>query len=280
MTYTNRNGDGDELYFVHKGTGTFYTEYGPIPYEPGDWILLPKGVSYRVRPDTAENYFLIIESVEEIGFADNGPIGRRAPVDPTVLFVPSPALDELGDGRNEEGEYPVRVKHQNRYSTLFYDFDPIDAEGWKGDYFPFKVNLRDVRNIMSNDIHIMPSAYATFATSAVLIGAVMPRPFEQRPGVERVPPFHRNLDYDEFMFIHDGTALGVPVPKASIAHYPRGAHHGLPAAAAAKAREFGPGSMADNEFVIVDTARALFPTDDLLASRRKHTALREAAAES
>src|SRR5713101_7758085 len=31
------NADGDEIYFIHKGTGTCETEFGPIPYEPGDY---------------------------------------------------------------------------------------------------------------------------------------------------------------------------------------------------------------------------------------------------
>src|SRR3954463_5714147 len=34
-----RDADGDELFFVHAGTGTLRTEYGPLAYRPGDYLL-------------------------------------------------------------------------------------------------------------------------------------------------------------------------------------------------------------------------------------------------
>ena len=36
MPYCYRNIDGDLLYFVHRGSGVFATEFGPLRYEPGD----------------------------------------------------------------------------------------------------------------------------------------------------------------------------------------------------------------------------------------------------
>jgi homogentisate 1,2-dioxygenase len=270
MTYSARNADGDELYFVHEGTGTFYTEFGPIPYEPGDWVLLPKGVTYRIRPTGPVNYFLIIESTEELGFADIGPLGRRAPFDPALLYVPTPALDELGDGRNEDGEWPVRLKFRGDYTTVFYDFDPIDAEGWKGDLFPFKINIRDFRAIFSDRIHIMPSAYGIFATSSFLVGNMVPRPFEAAPDSEPTPPYHRNMDYDELVFWHKGTALGLPMTPASISLTPRGVHHGLPAAVVDQIRKnVKRGDLTDMEFPFVDTLRPLVITPEAQAKERE-----------
>src|SRR5882724_8087984 len=37
MPYRFRNLDGDLLYFAHRVTGVFATEFGPIRYEPGDY---------------------------------------------------------------------------------------------------------------------------------------------------------------------------------------------------------------------------------------------------
>ncbi|SDN72494.1 homogentisate 1,2-dioxygenase [Streptomyces wuyuanensis] len=270
MTYTARNADGDELYFVHEGTGVFYTEFGPIPYEPGDYVLLPKGVSYRIRPAGPVNYFLIVESAEEIGFADIGPIGRRAPFDPALLYVPSPELDELGDGRNETGEWPVRLKYDGQYSTVFYDFDPIDAVGWKGDLFPFKINIRDFRPITSDRIHLQPTAHSIFATRSYIVGNLLPRPIEAAPGVEPVPAYHRNVDMDEFVFVHGGTALGLEAPAASLSFLPRGLHHGLPEEIMEQIRKtVKPGDYIDMEFIFVDTARPLLATQEALASKRQ-----------
>ncbi|MFE5036956.1 homogentisate 1,2-dioxygenase [Streptomyces sp. NPDC056683] len=275
MTYSARNADGDELYFVHEGTGAFYTEFGPIPYEPGDYVVMPKGVTYRIRPTGPVNYFLIVETTEELGFADIGPLGRRAPFDPALLYVPSPALDELGDGRTEDGEWPVRIKLQGEYTSAFYDFDPIDAEGWKGDLFPFKINIRDFRPITSDRIHLMPSAHSIFATSTVVVGNLLPRPLEAAPDAEQFPPYHRNMDYDEFMFTHSGTALGLPIAPASVSLTPRGLHHGLPTSVEEELRKnIKPGDRADFEFIFVDTAQSLTPTPEAQAKKREEQIFR------
>ncbi|MGP4088257.1 homogentisate 1,2-dioxygenase [Streptomyces sp. KR55] len=270
MPYSVRNADGDELYFVHEGTGTFYTEFGPIPYEPGDYVLLPKGTTYRIRPAVPENYFLIVESTEELGFADIGPFGRRAPFDPTLLYVPSPALDELGDGRNEDGEWPVRIKSQNEYSSVYCEFDPIDVEGWKGDLFPFKLNIRDYRPVMSDRIHLMPSAYAVFATPSFMVGNLVPRPYETAPDAELVPAVHRNMDYDEFTFVHRGPVMGLDVAHAGMSLVPRGRHHGFPEQMQKELRKnFKPGDRNEMQIVFVDTLRPLPPSPELLDTRRK-----------
>lgn len=61
-----RNSDGDEVHFVHEGRGTLETEYGVIPYEKGDYIVIPRCTTYRVVPEVEENFFLIVEAFSEI----------------------------------------------------------------------------------------------------------------------------------------------------------------------------------------------------------------------
>jgi hypothetical protein len=51
MTDYYRNGIGDEMYYVHEGTGTLETIFGPIVYGPGDYLVLPIGTTYRLVPD-------------------------------------------------------------------------------------------------------------------------------------------------------------------------------------------------------------------------------------
>jgi len=61
MPYCYRDMDGDLLYFVHRGTGVFATEFGPLRYEPGDYVLLPKGVTFRLMPETADSRLLVVK---------------------------------------------------------------------------------------------------------------------------------------------------------------------------------------------------------------------------
>ena len=44
MQHLVRNGDGDEIIFVHEGHGDLYCDYGHLAFRDGDFIVLPRGV--------------------------------------------------------------------------------------------------------------------------------------------------------------------------------------------------------------------------------------------
>ena len=46
-----RNGEADELLFVHEGAGLLDTNFGPLRYGPGDYLVLPIGTTWRLEPD-------------------------------------------------------------------------------------------------------------------------------------------------------------------------------------------------------------------------------------
>ena len=49
MEFFYRNGEGDEVIFVHEGSGTLETIFGDVPYREGDYIVVPRGTTYRSR---------------------------------------------------------------------------------------------------------------------------------------------------------------------------------------------------------------------------------------
>ncbi len=57
MPFYFRNADGDELVFVHRGDGLIETDFGPLAFEKGDYINLPRAVTYRIVPRTQEIIF-------------------------------------------------------------------------------------------------------------------------------------------------------------------------------------------------------------------------------
>ena len=93
---------------------------------------------------------------------------------------------------------------EDEISKVVYPFNPIDVVGWKGDLTVWKINMRDIRPIMSHRAHLPPSAHTTFVTEGAVVCSFLPRPLEEDPEALRVPFFHRNTDYDEFIFYHDG----------------------------------------------------------------------------
>lgn len=224
MPFFFRNADADELHFVHRGQGILETDFGPLRFEPGDYLVIPRAVTYRIAPETPDNFFLIIESQGEFEPPEKGLLGQHALYDPAVIETPEPqpVLDG-GDGR----EWEVRVKADGELSKVFYPFHPLDVVGWKGDLCVWKLNVRDIRPVMSHRAHLPPSAHTTFVTQGAVVCSFLPRPLEEDPEALRVPFFHRNTDYDEFLFYHDGDFFSKDNIKPGMATlHPRGIHHG------------------------------------------------------
>jgi len=199
MPFYYRNADGDELMFVHRGEGVIETDFGPLAFEKGDYIVLPRAVTYRLVPETRDNFFLIVQSKTEFDQPDRGLVGQHALYDPAVITTPepSPALDD-------HREWEVRIKVDDELSKVVYPFNPIDVVGWKGDLTAWKINIRDIRPLTSPRVHLPPSAHTTFVTGGAVVCTFLPRPLEEDESALRVPFFHRNTDYDEFLFYHDG----------------------------------------------------------------------------
>ena len=179
MRHFVRDSDGDVVYFVHQGTGRFETDYGTLNYEPGDYVTIPKGTTYRVHVDSDPAVFLIIETPEPIGLAERGPLGQHALFDKGVLVMPELAMIERSE--SEGTEWEVRIKRQGTWTRVVYPFYPMDVVGWKGDLWVAKLNVRDFRPVTSPRYHLPPSVHGTFQAGGCLISTFAPRPLETDP---------------------------------------------------------------------------------------------------
>jgi homogentisate 1,2-dioxygenase len=197
-----RNGDGDELLFVHAGAGDLYSDYGHLAITAGDYLVLPRGTMWRI--DCAEPMtILMIEATgSSYRLPDRGLVGAHAIFDPAILDVP--AIDDAFRAQQGEREWKVRIKRRGVVSTVTYPFNPLDAVGWTGDLAPVRLNVKDIRPLMSHRFHLPPSAHTTFLADRFVVCTFTPRPFETDPGAIKVPFFHNNDDYDEVIFYHAG----------------------------------------------------------------------------
>ncbi|AFJ34650.1 homogentisate 1,2-dioxygenase [Mycobacterium palustre] len=253
MPFYRRNVDGDECWFVHRGAGTVETEFGPISYEQGDYVVLPKAVTHRWVVDPGETTLFGIETVGELRAPTYVGLGRHAPFDPDVVRVPEPV-----PVTSDQHEYEIGVKYDGEYSSIYAASHPCDVEGWKGDYFPFAFNIRDWNVIMSDSLHLPPSMHCFLVAEGINIINLLPRPFESVQGVERIPWFHRNADYDEIALIHGGKSLGRPLKAGLVSHDPQGIHHGFPDRARIKSRrEWEQHPRIEWEIIMVEASRPL-----------------------
>jgi homogentisate 1,2-dioxygenase len=86
-----RDADGDEFVFIHRGQGVIETDFGLLEFEKGDYIILPRAVTYRVMPHTPDNFFLVIRSKAEFNPPAKGLLGQHALYDPAVIVTPERA---------------------------------------------------------------------------------------------------------------------------------------------------------------------------------------------
>jgi homogentisate 1,2-dioxygenase len=203
MDHLVRNGDGDELVFIHEGAGDLFCDFGHLAFRDGDYIVLPRGTMWRIQCTAPVTALLIEATNDSYRLPEKGILGAHAIFDPAMLDVP--AIDDAFRAQQAEGrEWRVRIKRRNAVSTATYPYNPLDAVGWKGDLAPVRINWRDIRPVMSHRYHIPPSVHTTFLASRFVVCTFVPRPFESDPGALKVPFFHNNDDFDEVIFYHRG----------------------------------------------------------------------------
>jgi homogentisate 1,2-dioxygenase len=262
MPYFFRNADADEILFVHAGAGLLETDFGPLAYQAGDYLQLPRGTSYRLVP-TSVSRVLVIEAFSEVTFPEKGMLGQHALFDPAVLQVPTPEASSLR--ANDAGEFEVRVRQQGQITRVFYPFNPHDVVGWKGTLAPVKLNVRDIRPVVSDRYHLPPSAHSTFLMHNAVVCTFLPRPLENGdPQAVKVPFYHSNIDFDEVIFYHSGDFFSRSgIEPGMLTFHPQGIHHGPQPAAFERSRN---ATRTEEVAVMVDTKRPLRPLLKVLAT--------------
>jgi len=250
-----RNADGDDLLFVHAGRGDLYCDFGRLAIEPGDYVVLPRGTMWRIEAEGVLDALLIEATNASYQLPDKGLLGNHAIFDPAMLDTPR--IDEAFLAQQGEREWQVEVKRRNALSVITYPFNPLDAVGWHGELSVVRVNVRDLRPLMSHRYHLPPSAHTTFLAGRFVVCTFVPRPFETDPGALKVPFFHNNDDYDEVIFYHAGDFFSRDnIHPGMMTFHPGGFTHGPhPKALSRMLEQTKPAT--DEYAVMVDTRDAL-----------------------
>ncbi len=251
-----RNGDADEILFIHNGEGKIYTDFGPLSYRKGDYLIIPRGTIYQLDP-TLKTQILVIESMSEVRLPDKGLLGHHAFFDPAVMTIPEP---EKYAGP-EQKEYEVVIKRQGALTHVYYPFCPLNVIGWKGTLTAWKINVDDIRPISCDRFHLPPSAHSTFVADNFIVVSFLPRPLETGDSeAMKVPFFHSNIDFDEVIFYHSGDFFSRSgITEGMITFHPQGIHHGPQKAALVRSKN---ALKTDEVAVMVDTKRPLFIAND------------------
>jgi len=255
-----RNAIGDECVFVEAGSGMVETVFGVLPYEQGDYVIVPRATTHRWVP-AEQSRLYPIEANSHIAppkryLSRYGQLLEHAPYCERDLYGPTEPF--LVEGSDVE----VLVKHRGNGpggivgTRMTYSTHPFDVVGWDGCLYPYTFNIRDFMPI-TGKVHQPPPVHQVFEAYNFVVCNFLPRKVDYHELSIPVPYYHSNVDSDEVMFYVGGdyeARKGSGINIGSISLHPGGYAHG-PQPAAIEA-SLGV-DFFDESAVMVDTFRPL-----------------------
>ena len=259
--YFYKNADADEMLFIHKGSGTLKTFLGNIPFEYGDYLIIPRGMIYQIEFDTEDNRILYAESFHPIYTPKRyrnwfGQLLEHSPFCERDYKLPQDRQTF-----DEKGEFLMKIKKQGMLHQLVYASHPFDVVGWDGYNYPYGFSIHNFEPITGR-IHQPPPVHQTFETGAFVVCSFCPRLYDYHPKSIPAPYNHSNIDSDEVLYYVDGdfmsrTGIGPGYISLHPAGIPHGPHPGTYEASIGKK---GTEELA----VMIDTFKPLQVTENAL----------------
>ena len=228
MDYFYRDGDSDLLYFVHEGQGVLESNFGLLPYHEGDYIVIPRGTTFRFAPthESPQQTFLVVEARGTIEpprryLNKNGQLLEHSPYSERDIRRPEELVVHT-----EAGDFEVRVKVGNTITSYWYEHHPFNVAGWDGYEYPWILNIHDFEPITGR-IHQPPPVHQTFQGPNFVVCSFVPRKLDYHPQAVPVPYNHSNIDSEEMIYYVNGNfGSRRGIERASITLHPRGIPHG------------------------------------------------------
>jgi len=227
MDYWYKHAQGDDVLFIHDGTGVLESQFGRLRYRPGDYLVIPTGVLWRLLPDAnVDQRMLVVEAfghiepprryINDYGqFLENSPYCERDIRPPDELVT----IDE-------SGEFEVRVKTRGQITRFIYGHHPLDVVGWDGHLWPYAFNIADFEPITGR-VHQPPPVHQTFDGPGFVLCSFVPRLFDYHPLSIPAPYNHSNVDSDEVLYYVEGEFMSRKgIERASFTIHPNGVPHG------------------------------------------------------
>jgi homogentisate 1,2-dioxygenase len=194
------NADGEMLFVPQQGHLRFVTEFGVIDAQPGEIVVVPRGVKFRaevvsgpVRGYLCENYGAALTLPER------GPIGANCLANARDFLTPVASY--------EDSEEPTElvVKWGGSLWATQLPHSPIDVVAWHGNYAPYKYDLRRFSPVgaISFD-HPDPSIFTVLTAPSETAGSanidfvIFPERWAVAENTFRPPWYHMNI-MSEFM---------------------------------------------------------------------------------
>ena len=219
-----RNGNADEVLFIHTGSGKLKSNFGNLAVTPGDYVVIPRGVIWQI--DVKEDMrILVTESSAPIETPTRyrnkfGQLLEHSPFSERDIRTP----DFVGPV--DDSPIDVEVKLHQGIQIYGYQHHPFDLVGWDGYYFPYIFNINDFMPI-TGKIHQPPPVHQTFQAHGFVICSFVPRLFDYHDESVPAPYAHSNVDSDEIIYYAEGEFMSrKDIESESVSYHPMGLPHG------------------------------------------------------
>jgi homogentisate 1,2-dioxygenase len=222
-----RNGEGDEVLYIHRGAGTLRTVFGRLPFREQDYVVIPRGttVTWELELGT-DQLWICFHTPGEIETPARyrnryGQLLEHAPFSQRDFFAPA----EL-ETYDESGSYGLTLRVRDGLQRYTLDRHPFDVVGWDGYVWPYTFNAADFEP-RAGRFHLPPPTHQTFQGPNFVICTFAPRLLDWDPQAVPLPYHHSNIQSEEVMFYAAGDyAARKGVDIGCLTLHPSGLPHG------------------------------------------------------
>jgi homogentisate 1,2-dioxygenase len=260
-SYFYKNADADEMIFIHKGKGTLKTFMGNIPFEYGDYLVVPRGMIYQMHFDTTENRIFYVETPHPLYTPKRYKSSSGQHLEHSPFCERDFKLPGNIETHDEKGDFLIKVKKEGMMHEIVYATHPFDVVGWDGYNFPWAFSIHNFEPITGR-VHQPPPVHQTFETPAFVVCSFVPRLYDYHPLAIPAPYNHSNIDSDEVLYYVDGDFMSRNnIEQGHITLHPKGIPHGP--APGAMERSIGQ-TVTQELAVMVDTFKPLKVTEEAM----------------
>jgi homogentisate 1,2-dioxygenase len=261
-TYFYKNADADEMIFIHKGKGVLKTFMGNIPFEYGDYLIIPRGMIYQMHFESSDNRLLFCESTTPYYTPKRYKNSQGQLLEHSPFCERDYKLPQQLETHDEKGDFMIKIKKEGMMHEIIYASHPFDVVGWDGYNFPWGFSIHNFEPITGR-VHQPPPVHQTFETAAFVVCSFCPRVYDYHPKAIPAPYNHSNIDSDEVLYYVDGDFMSRNnIEQGHITLHPKGIPHGP--APGAMERSIGQKDTAELA-VMIDTFRPLMVTKEAMA---------------
>ena len=197
--------DGELLIVPQYGALLLVTELGQLRVEPLEIAVIPRGLRFRIElPEGCARGYVCENFGAPLRLPDLGPIGSNGLACERDFLAPVACYEDRDD------RYELVAKFMGRLWSTSLDHSPFDVVAWRGNYAPYKYDLRrfNAMGSISYD-HPDPSIFLVLQSVSDTAGVdsidfvIFPPRWLAMQHTFRPPWFHRNVA-SEFMGLIEG----------------------------------------------------------------------------